>query len=63
MTGGSYALAVRLIATVLIVLGLAICVRTLSLGGGPLSFGLIVGLALTGIGCARLWLASKIGSR
>lgn len=63
MSSGLYGGAVKLFAVAMILLGLAICIRTVSLGGGPLSFGLIVGLVLFGIGCARLWLALKIGSR
>lgn len=60
---GLYAGAVRLISMAMIVIGAAICIRTLTLGGGPLSFGILVGLTLFAIGCARLWLAGKMGSR
>lgn len=65
MKGGQrlYGASVRLIALAMIALGVTICIRTVTLGGGPLSFGIIVGIALTGIGCARLWLAGRIGPR
>jgi hypothetical protein len=65
MSGGPglYGVSVRLVAGAMILLGLVICVRTISLGGGPLSFGLIVGLALVGIGAGRLWLARRMGPR
>lgn len=61
MSGGLYGGAVRLVAVMMILLGLVILVRTFSLGGGPFSFGAVVGLVMTGIGCARLWLAIKLG--
>lgn len=64
MTGpGLYSATVRLIAVALILIGAAIVLRTLSLGGGPLSFGIIVGLTLLGIGAMRLWLAGRIGGQ
>lgn len=63
MSGGLYSGAARVIAVAMIVLGLVIVVRTIDLGGGPLSFGFIVGLVLAAIGSARLWLALKLGGR
>lgn len=60
---GIYGSSVRLIAAAMILLGLVICIRTITLGGGPIAFGVIVGLALVGIGIARLWLANRIGPR
>lgn len=61
MGGGVYGGAVKVVSSLMILLGLAILVRTLGLGGGPLSFGFLVGLILTAIGAARLWLALKMG--
>lgn len=57
---GVYGNTVRLIALAMILLGVVIVARTLSLGAGPFSFGFIVGLILIGIGSARLWLAIKM---
>ncbi len=42
---------------VLIVLGVAILVRTLSAGGGPLSLGVVFGVLFCASGAARLYLA------
>lgn len=58
---GLYAATVRLISVAMILIGLAIIARTLTLGGGPLSFGLVAGLILLGIGAARLWLVTRKG--
>jgi hypothetical protein len=48
-------------SVVLIVLGLAILVRTLAEGGGPLATGLLVGVLFVAAGAGRLWVAR--GSR
>lgn len=61
MSGSSYGAAVRVVAALMIALGLVIIVRTIGLGGGPLSFGFVVGLVIAAIGAARLWLAIKVG--
>ena len=39
----------------LVLLGLAIIVRTLSAGGGPLATGLVLGLLFVAAGAGRLW--------
>jgi prolipoprotein diacylglyceryltransferase len=41
---------------ILIVLGVALLVSTIARDGGPLSVGVLFGLALGGAGAARLWL-------
>jgi hypothetical protein len=45
----------RLFAPLLLGLGLAMIVRTLAAGGGPLSIGFLVGVAFTAIGALRLY--------
>ena len=50
---------VRTMSALMIGLGLVIVVRTLAGGGGPLSVGLVIGLAFIGVGVARLYLSSR----
>jgi hypothetical protein len=40
---------------VMVLLGLAIIVRTLSAGGGPLAVGILLGLLFVAAGAGRLW--------
>ena len=44
--------------TVLALLGLTLIVLTIARGGGPLTLGILVGLAFTVLGCARVYLAA-----
>jgi hypothetical protein len=39
----------------MVVIGLAMIVRTLSAGGGPLAFGILMGLLFVAAGFGRLW--------
>jgi hypothetical protein len=41
-------------------LGVAILVLTLVSGGGPLSLGILLGVAFVAVGAGRLWLASRM---
>ena len=50
--------AVRVLATAMIALGALILVVTVGAGGGPGSLGVVLGLALVGVGAGRLWLAT-----
>lgn len=52
-----YQRSVQLLSIAFLVLGLTILVRTLANGGGPLSLGVILGVAFVGVGTARLWLS------
>lgn len=45
--------------TILLVLGVAIVVRTVAGGGGPLALGVLVGAALALLGAARVFLATR----
>jgi uncharacterized membrane protein HdeD (DUF308 family) len=49
----------RLFSAVLVVLGVAIIVRTVAGGGGALSYGLLLGVLFIAAGVARLWLATR----
>jgi hypothetical protein len=39
----------------MVVIGLALIVRTLSSGGGPLAVGMLMGLLFIAAGAGRLW--------
>ncbi len=51
--------SVRFLSLVFLVLGLLILVSTLANGGGPLSVGVLLGLAFLAVGAGRLWVASR----
>ena len=45
----------------LILLGVAILVRTITAGGGPLATGMLLGLLFVAAGAGRLWMARRHG--
>jgi hypothetical protein len=49
----------RILSVILVVLGVAIIARTLAAGGGPLAFGLLVGLLFIAAGALRLALERR----
>jgi hypothetical protein len=51
--------SVRIFSVVFLVLGLLILITTLANGGGPLSLGVVLGLAFLAVGAGRLWIASR----
>jgi hypothetical protein len=51
--------SVRLFSLVFLVVGLALLVTTVANGGGPLSVGILLGLAFLAVGAGRLWIASR----
>jgi hypothetical protein len=53
--------AVRGFSLVLVLIGLAVLAVTLANGGGPLSVGVLMGIAFLAVGAGRLWVASKVG--
>jgi hypothetical protein len=55
-----YRSSVRALSLVMVGLGLAIVVVTLSGGGGPLSLGVLMGLAFLAVGAGRLWLVLRM---
>lgn len=44
---------------VFLVLGVVILAGTLAAGGGPLSVGVLLGIAFLAVGAGRLWIASR----
>jgi hypothetical protein len=47
--------ATVVLSSVMVLLGLAIVVRTIAAGGGPLATGLVLGLLFVAAGAGRLW--------
>lgn len=56
MTRG-YEGSIRLLSVLMVGLGLAVLIRTLSAGGGVLSLGVIFGVLVALLGAGRLYLA------
>lgn len=56
-----YAGSVRTFSVVMLGLGAAILIKTIAAGGGPLSVGILLGIAFMAVGAGRLWLASRMG--
>jgi hypothetical protein len=54
--------SVRALSFVLIALGLVILVSALVNGGGPLSVGVVLGIAFLAVGAGRLWASARMGS-
>ncbi len=53
--------SVKALSAVMLFFGVAILVVTIAAGGGPLSIGVLLGLAFVAVGAGRLWLASRMG--
>ena len=51
--------ATHVLSALMFVLGLAIVVRTLAAGGGPLAVGLVMGLLLMAAGAGRLYVERR----
>lgn len=52
--------SVRIFSAALLVIGVGIVALTIAEGGGPLSVGVLMGIAFLGVGAARLWLAVRM---
>jgi hypothetical protein len=57
----AYAGSVRALSVVMLGLGAAVLIKTIAAGGGPLSVGILLGIAFIAVGAGRLWLASRMG--
>jgi hypothetical protein len=53
--------SVRAFSFVFLGLGLVLLTVTLANGGGPLSVGVLIGVAFAAVGAGRLWTASRMG--
>jgi hypothetical protein len=54
-----YRAVTRLFALVIAGFGAAIVVVTIARGGGPTSFGILIGLVFLGLGAGRLYLSLR----
>jgi len=52
-----YSGSIRAFSLIFIGLGLLLLISTISHGGGPLSLGVLLGVAFLAVGVARLWLS------
>jgi hypothetical protein len=52
--------AAQVLSAAMIVIGLAILVRTLAAGGGALAFGLVIGVLFVAAGAGRLYLERRL---
>jgi hypothetical protein len=57
--GGIHRSSTRVFSVIMIVIGLALIVRTLTLGGGPTATGILLGAAFLAAGAARLYIQSR----
>jgi hypothetical protein len=53
----AYTTSTRVLSVTVILVGLAMVVSAVARGGGPLAFGVILGIGLAALGAGRLWLA------
>ena len=51
--------AVRAFSLAMITIGLAVLAVTLANGGGPASFGFLIGIVFVAVGAGRLWLGAR----
>jgi hypothetical protein len=51
--------ATRILSAAMLVLGVAMIVRALTAGGGPLAVGVVFGILFIAAGAGRLWVASR----
>jgi len=54
----AYRQSTRVFGVLMVLLGSAIAVTTVARGGGPLSYGVVVGVLFAALGAARLYLAA-----
>ena len=56
-------LAPRVLSALLVLLGIAIIVRTIAAGGGPLAFGLLMGVLFIAAGIGRMYINNRMAGR
>ncbi len=52
--------ATAVLSSVMVLIGIALIVRTLTAGGGALAVGLILGILFIGVGLGRLYIARGV---
>lgn len=53
---GAYLASQQVLGALLALLGVAMVVSAVARGGGPLAFGVVLGLLFVVVGAARVWL-------
>ncbi|MDP9346747.1 MAG: hypothetical protein M3P44_13735 [Actinomycetota bacterium] len=53
--------ATRLLSVAMVLLGIAMLTVTLAHGGGPISYGVLLGVLFIAAGIGRLWVARRDG--
>lgn len=51
----SMPIATRILSVVMVLLGLAMIVSAVAHGGGPLAYGVVLGILFAAVGAGRLW--------
>lgn len=59
---GAHRSAVRFLSTLMVLVGIALVIRAVAGGGGPLATGVIVGLLFIAAGAGRIWLTFRGGN-
>jgi hypothetical protein len=52
-----------LLSVILVILGIAMIVRTIAAGGGGLAFGLLMGVLFIAAGLGRIYINTRLASR
>ena len=52
-------LATRILSAVIALVGVAMIVSAVAHGGGPLAYGVILGVLFVAVGAGRLWLETR----
>ena len=55
--GTAYLTTQRALGALLVVIGLWMAISAVARGGGPLAFGVVVGIPFALLGAGRIWLA------
>jgi hypothetical protein len=53
--------ATRILSVLLVLVGIALVVRTLAAGGGPAARGILLGVLFVAAGAGRLWVSTRSG--
>ncbi|MBB4664028.1 hypothetical protein [Conexibacter arvalis] len=56
-----HATTTRLMSAIMVVIGVALLVRTLAAGGGPLALGVLLGILFVAAGTGRILLLRRSG--
>jgi hypothetical protein len=59
--GGIHRSSTRVMSLVMVVIGVLLIVRTLTLGGGPTAVGFLLGVGFLAAGVARLYIQYRSG--